>query len=155
MKTNVFVTVSLIVGIVIGLVLRPILFPPSPLPPPVAGLCANPSDRCIEVLVVTVAGQPQIAPVGTVSLPGQGAIFWTIGTPGYTFPANGIDFANPGGNPSTKPVAPSGEFSCGPMPGNAVFKCIDRHGSMGTFGYKVTLSGSPAVQPLDPWIINN
>jgi hypothetical protein len=163
MKTNAFAVVgSLIVGIVVGLVFRTVLFPPPPPPPPPpAGLCgpANPNDLCIDVTVITVGGQPQIASIADGKMKAQGVIFWTVVTPGYSFPVGGIDFANPGGTPSTKPVAPAGEFhGCMPMPpSNTSFKCNDKHGNLGPFGYKVTLTNTPPTPPvpsLDPWIVN-
>jgi hypothetical protein len=163
MRTNVFVAVGgLIVGIVIALVLVPLLFPP---PPIAKGPCSggNPNDHCIDVMVIMVGGQPQIALIADEQMKARGEIFWTIkNSPGYSWPANGIDFANPGGTPATKPVAPAGEFTnCGPMPGNTTFKCHNGHGTIGSFGYKVTLATltttppTPPVPSLDPWIINN
>jgi len=134
-------------------IIRP--FPPAPPTPNCPGGLGA-SDRCIEVAVITVGGQPQIAPIADVTMSAQGAIWWVIKTSGYTFPANGIDFANPG----TKLAAPAGTFSgCTPMPPNDQrYKCVNSHPQASPttpYGYKVTLSVSPAVTPLDPFIVNN
>jgi hypothetical protein len=146
-----FAIVGLVVGVLAVLAYQILVRPPPPPPPPVAtGPCTNPNDRCIDVNVIMVAGDPRIQDPGDVTMPAEGNIFWSIKTSGYTFPANGIDFVN-----TTKPKAPLGEFSCGPMPGNTVFRCHDKHGNTGRYGYMISVSGNPQPPPLDPFIINH
>ena len=138
---------------------------PSPPPPSTRAGCpsgAGADDRCIDVFVISVGGQPQIQPIADEAMQRQGAIWWTIRTPGYTFPLNGIDFANPGTPPPGSPpkTLAGGEITgCTQMPpANTRYKCINHHrtNSPATgYGYKVTVSGTPAVPSLDPFIINN
>ena len=112
--------------------------------------CPGGERHCIPVYVITVGGKPKIADIPDHEVRDQGAaIFWKIGTPGYTFPVNGIAFDKPSNPPSTPT-----EFNCN-VQGNDTFKCIDKKNNLGTFGYTVKLQGSPAVPPLDPYIINN
>jgi hypothetical protein len=68
---------------------------------------------------------------------------WEVVTPGYAFADNGI-VINDGGD----------EFMCHPVEGGRRFMCNDRHTKPATYKYTITLTGSPAVLPLDPWIVN-
>jgi hypothetical protein len=144
---NIFVAIAgAIIGGLIAIVY--VLFVPNALPGSPRTACGG-SPHCIDVSVITVGGKPQIALIADEPVHDQGvAIFWKIATPGYRFPANGIEFNKPA-NP-----APAGEFNCAPAGGTA-FRCIDRYQNKGTFGYTVTLDGDPRVPPLDPFIINN
>jgi hypothetical protein len=159
-----------IAGVVIGIAVAYLLLdkirppaPPPPPPPPVAAVScpgAGANDRCVEVAVVMVGGQPQIASIPDVAMPSQGVIFWVSSTTGWTFPADGIDFANPGTPPPGSPpktVAPAGEFfNCGQMPpGNSRYKCNNKHGSNGTYAYKVTVVNGGTTLTLDPFVVNN
>jgi len=114
-------------------------------------------DRCIEVTVTMTGGQPTIQAIPDQTMSAPGAIWWHVkNSPGYSFPNDGIDFANPG----AKAAAPANTFTqCGPQPpGNQRFKCVNNHpvaDPTHPYGYKVTLSGSPAVAPLDPFVVNN
>jgi len=64
---------------------------------------------------------------------------------GYTFPSNGIVFASGG----------SQFFDCHVEANGRRFTCRDRNTEAGRFKYTVNVTGSPAVPPLDPWIVNN
>lgn len=44
-------------------------------------------------------------------------------------------------------------FNCHVEAGGNRYKCINRK-DPGKFEYGVTLTGTPAVQPLDPWVVN-
>jgi hypothetical protein len=123
------------------------------LPPPGvrAGPCAGSNPHCIDVNVITVGGQAQIALIPDHKVNNNGVdIDWAIATQGYTFPANGITFVNKPG----MPLPAANEFSCS-LFNSTTFRCKDTHHTMGTFGYTVTLSGSPAAPPLDPYILNH
>jgi hypothetical protein len=119
--------------------------PPGPPRP-----CPGGDRHCLEVSVIVVDGRPQIAPIPDLEVRDQGAtISWMIATPGYTFPDAGIAFDKPSNPPST-----STEFVNCHRQGNGTFRCTDRKNTLGKFGYTVKLEGSPAVAPLDPFIIN-
>ena len=118
-------------------------------PPPPPGPCPGSNPHCLVVSVITVGGVAQIPPIQDHYSQGPNvSITWEIGTVGYTFAANGIEF-----NSKADPLPP-GEFACSLM-SSTKFKCIDRGHTPGKFAYKVTLAGSPAVPPLDPFVINN
>ena len=124
---------------------------------PQTGPCTGGQAHCKIVRVITVNGQTQIQPISDETVNAAGVIFWEIETAGYSFPAKGIDFYPA---TTTKPpanAAPVGEFhNCGPSPANnRVYTCNDKHSAMGTFGYTVTLTGSAAVPPLDPYVVNH
>jgi hypothetical protein len=144
-----------IVGAALALILKHVLFPT----PPLTGPCSSGQDHCKVVRVITVAGQPQIQAISDERFTAAGVMFWEIETAGYTFPAKGIDFYPATTTKLPATAAPAGEFfNCNPMPGNTVYKCNDKYtpgGPPGPFGYTVTLDGSPAVAPLDPYILNN
>jgi hypothetical protein len=70
-------------------------------------------------------------------------ITWQMMSPGYTFPSNGIVFANAGN-----------EFDCHVEANGRRFSCHDRHTKPGKYKYTVNISGSPSVPPLDPWVDN-
>jgi len=148
-----------VIGGAFALILKPVLFPPPP-PPLLTGPCTSGNPHCKIVRVIMVAGKPQIQPIADESVNAPAVIFWEIETAGYTFPANGINFypASTTKDPGT--AAPAGEFfNCGPLgTSTTVYKCNNKHtpgGPPGPFGYTVTLSGSPAVPSLDPYILNN
>jgi hypothetical protein len=66
-------------------------------------------------------------------------------TQDYKFPESGIAFKTSDG----KDV-----FNCA-LRGNYVYRCVDRSWKKGEFEYAVKVAGSPAVPPLDPWVVNN
>jgi len=147
-----------IAGIVVGLLiafLYPIFFPPPP-PPPPALLCPA-GVICVDVNVIQVGDQSVIQPIGNIVVNGKKDIIWNVQTSGYTFPAlaaptgpaTGIDFTNTG----TKPPAPPGEVTCHQNSPTQI-RCHDDHGHLGMWGYTVTLSGTPSVMALDPFIVN-
>ena len=70
-------------------------------------------------------------------------ITWQIISPGYTFPSNGIVIAGGGS-----------EFDCHVEANGRRFTCHNNHTQPGKYKYTVTVTGSPAVPPLDPWIFN-
>jgi hypothetical protein len=147
-------TVVIVVGAAIAVVVAILIYnakgPASGLPGGTPGPCAGSNPHCI---VVTVSGG------AIVPIPDQDVnevhdhsvnIDWVIATPGYTFPANGITFTGKPGMPLPDP----NEFSCS-LFNTTTFSCKDRNHTQGKFGYTVTLSGSPAVPPLDPYVINH
>jgi len=74
----------------------------------------------------------------------NGKIDWELQTPGYTFNSvNGIVF----------PSAPA-IFSCHQEANGRRFSC-DNRGDPGEYKYTINVVGSPAVGPLDPWVVNN
>jgi hypothetical protein len=150
------------IGAYVALQLRPAPPPPPPSPAPLVRACPlgfPAADRCAYVDVVTVDGALKIAEIPDIQMSAQGTIWWFITTAGYTFPANGIDFANPG--PAPKVPAPSSVIDpndCKPMPPNdSRFKCVNKHPTGGgvKYAYKVTLTGTPPVNPSDPFVVNN
>jgi hypothetical protein len=70
-------------------------------------------------------------------------ITWQMMSSGYTFPSNGIVFANA-----------ETEFDCHVEANGRRFTCRDRHTKAGKYKYTVNITGSPSVAPLDPWIFN-
>jgi len=144
-----------IVGAIIGAVAVIVyqIFFPLPFPLPHTGPCSGGNPHCIVVSVITVDGMPQIQGIADERVHDRGAvIFWEIGTAGYTFPNNGIEF------PANKPnhPAPNGEFNCMRM-SSTTFKCIDNYNTMGPMGYVVTVQGSGSSAtpaPLDPFVVN-
>jgi hypothetical protein len=117
---------------------------------PLTGPCSIAKVHCADVTIVSNS----IQDIPDIEVPGKSeVIFWTIVTPGYTFPANGISFV-------TAPIPPDDEFKCMVIAvGETVFFCIDKNSTHGsgpkTYKYTVTVNGSSAVTPLDPQIINN
>jgi hypothetical protein len=112
--------------------------------------CGQGNNHCITVTVGS-GGDARIS-VDRPRLYVQGAnhvIFWQIkntGSQSYRFAPNGVAFKTPAGQH---------EFSCGPRDATGrVYFCLDPNGSKGTFEYGITLTGAPAVPPLDPWVIN-
>ena len=71
-------------------------------------------------------------------------ITWQLISAGYTFPSNGIVFADG-----------AGQFECHVEANGRRFNCKDRNTQPGKFKYTVNVSGSPSVPPLDPWIFND
>jgi hypothetical protein len=115
-----------------------------------APLACNSAANCIPVYVINVNGKRQIQSIPDFERHGQGAIFWQIQTAGFTFPSDGIKF-------DKTPLPPEGEFTeCAVMPGfdGKKFKC-NAKGTRGTYGYTVKVTGSVAVPPLDPFVVNN
>jgi hypothetical protein len=72
-------------------------------------------------------------------------ITWQMISAGYTFPSNGIVFASGASQFSECHVEANGRR----------FTCKDRNTEAGKFKYTVNISGSPAVPPLDPWVVND
>jgi hypothetical protein len=150
MRNNVL---SAIGGLIVGALLVFLYFTGlAPLTGGRPGPCpGNPHCIAISVSAGVIAQIPdhQVHDAGAV-------IYWYIATAGYSFPDKGIDFYPTPPKPAPN-QAPPGEFkNCGPMPqDNTTYKCIDAYHTMGKFGYTVTLNGSPAVTPLDPYVINN
>jgi hypothetical protein len=52
------------------------------------------------------------------------------------------------------PADLSANFRCHVEANGARFSCTNR-GDRGQYKYTVNLVGSPAVRPLDPWVVNN
>jgi hypothetical protein len=72
-------------------------------------------------------------------------ITWQMISAGYTFPSNGIVFTSGASQFSECHVEANGRR----------FVCKDRNSESGKFKYTVNISGSPAVPPLDPWVVND
>jgi hypothetical protein len=71
----------------------------------------------------------------------NGKIDWELQSPAYTFdPANGIVF--------------QGAFACHVEANGRKYSC-DNNAGPGQYKYTVNLLGSPAVGPLDPWVVND
>jgi hypothetical protein len=114
--------------------------------------CSQPNNHCIVVTVAQGAGGAPEIHVDVRELYIRGAshvIFWRIDNTGaqrYRFPANGIEFKSADGKR---------EFSCAAQgTSGLVIRCKDPNAAKGRFEYAVNLTGSPAVPPLDPWVIN-
>ncbi|HEX7272243.1 MAG TPA: hypothetical protein VF420_08835 [Casimicrobiaceae bacterium] len=160
MKTIAAAVAGLVVGIAVTFAYRALLVPSAPSPPTVKGPCAsgNPNDRCIDVPIIMVGGQPVIQNIPDETMPKEGEVFWTIRGPvsGYGFQGGGIDFVNIGPSKPPQPTTPPFN-NCMPV-GSApatTFKCHNTHQSNGTFGYKVTVTnGAGTALTLDPFIIN-
>jgi hypothetical protein len=141
---------SAVGGLVVGALAAVVYF--MLLTPTPQGPCPGGDRHCIPVYVISVDGKARIAPIADHDVREQDAVItWSIGTAGYKFPSSGIAFAKPGNPPVT-----STEIRCHPA-GDTRFVCTDRHTTLDKFGYIVTLEpvgGAPAVDPLDPWVIN-
>lgn len=62
----------------------------------------------------------------------------------YRFPKDGISIRNAGE-----------EFvRCHPEQNGLRFACVNRNTKPGTYKYSIAVEGTPAVQPLDPTIVN-
>jgi len=114
--------------------------------------CTLPKNHCIKV---TVDASTNTLSVDADPLRKKGPghhLHWIVDNdPGqsYSFPANGIAFANSDGGAQ--------EFTnCKLDPKNVhVFHCDDPKGTKGSYKYTVTVSGNPQPRPLDPQVINN
>lgn len=71
-------------------------------------------------------------------------ITWQSMNAGYTFPGNGIVFSSGGAEFENCHVEANGRR----------YMCHDKHMTSGMHKYTINLTGSPAVQPLDPFIQN-
>jgi hypothetical protein len=109
------------------------------------------NDHTIVVAVFNDAGgHPRIeVDVRELMIRGRDHnIFWVIDNgagQNYTFPENGISFKTQEGRQ---------QFRCRRL-NDRKFKCEDPNTVRGRFEYGVTLDGSPRVDLLDPFIINN
>jgi hypothetical protein len=112
--------------------------------------CASgPMDHCIHIIVVggvIKVDNPKLYKHG----PGH-RVRWIIdNAPGqaYKFPSppppDGIAFGSTG----------SSVFRCTRID-DINFRCVDPDGPVGEYKYTISLSGSPAVTPLDPWVVND
>jgi hypothetical protein len=147
MNKTVVIAVGAAITVVVAVLIYTVQGPSFAQPGP-PGPCAGGNPHCI---VVTVTGQAiNGIPNHQVHENHSVDIDWVIETQGYTFPANGIAFVDKPGVPLPDP----NEFSCS-LFNSTTFRCKDKRHTPGTYGYTVTLSGSPAVQPLDPQVINN
>jgi hypothetical protein len=110
------------------------------------GMCNEANTHCVQV---TVSGGTIAVDREKLRVRGPShVIFWRINNAGgqnYSFPANGIDFDTDSGKK---------QFSCVRQQ-PTVFRCLDPNSERGEFKYTVRLEGSPAVKPLDPWVIND
>ena len=114
----------------------------------------------IEMGVIKVAEDP--APANIT----QNVIKWELDqatfNAGYRFPEGGIAKEVKAAKPPASCVL-IGDFAyafhnCGPKQQGKEFHCnrVNRVFEPGAcYKYTVTLTGSPAIQPLDPWIQNN
>jgi hypothetical protein len=106
--------------------------------------CNAANNRCITVSVANgqiIAGDLLISSANHI-------IWWQMATAGYRFPDDGITIA------STLP----NEFTCRVALQGLIYFCVNRNTTTGTgikkYKYSVKVTGSPAVPPLDPWILN-
>jgi len=114
--------------------------------------CAQAKHHCLKVKVNATTNTLVVDP-DTLTKKGPGHhMHWMLDSdsgPMYTFPSNGITFADDDGG--TKQFK-----NCKPAPGNArIFNCDDPVGKKGTYKYTVRVSGNPQPPPLDPRIVNN
>ena len=75
-------------------------------------------------------------------------ITWTLESPGYRFPRNGIEFVtNPGGEIVDCHVHPNAER----------FSCLNVHGKPGAYKYTIRVEDlqGKQLEPLDPFILND
>lgn len=63
----------------------------------------------------------------------------------YRFPRDGISFRDAGDE-----IA-----DCHPEQSGVRFSCLNKHSRPGKYKYTIKLDGSPAVQPLDPTVVND
>jgi hypothetical protein len=141
-----FVRVFWVLAIIAGASVPPALAQSAP------GVCTQPNEHCIAVKIGNdVSGALKISvDVSELRVTGTNhVIFWRIDNTAaqkYRFPANGIAFKSATGKQ---------EFQCGTLGDSGlVFQCTDPNQTKGRFEYAVTVSGSPAVPVLDPWVIN-
>jgi hypothetical protein len=106
--------------------------------------CNAANNRCITVSV----SSGQINAGDLLISSANHIIWWELVTTGYSFPADGITIASPLPN----------EFTCRVALQGRIYFCINRNTTTGTglkkYKYSVKVTGSPAVPPLDPWILN-
>lgn len=115
--------------------------------------CSASKQHCILVTVEKEASGDLKLYVDAPELRVKGAghvIFWRLenaAEQNYKFASNGIAFKTQDGKDQFT--------NCGPVGSNgATFKCTDKNTIQDKFEYAITVSGSPAVPVLDPWIIN-
>jgi hypothetical protein len=146
MNKSISIAVALVVAVALGYGISVLI---SKSQQPLTGPCSHAHVHCADVNIANNT----IQPIGDIMVAGQSeVVFWTIVTPGYTFPANGISFVTP-------PLPPADEFNCMPI-AEEVFFCNDKNSTHGsgpkTYKYTVTVNGSSSSpKPLDPQIINN
>jgi hypothetical protein len=137
-------------GLIVGALIVILAVPPKLFVSQALPACFG-QRNCIEVSVIKVGDSLKIQDIGNFELrKGETEITWRIATPGYTFPANAITFVD---KPDF-PLPAQNEFKC-ESGGGKTYKCEGRHVKPGTYGYKISLDGTPAVPPLDPFIIND
>jgi hypothetical protein len=106
--------------------------------------CRNTPDCRVQVSVNCAATCAAAVDHDRVLSRRNGKIDWVLETPGYTFNrTNGIVF----------PSAPE-KFPCHVEADGRRYSC-DNNAGPGEYKYTVNLVGSPAVAPLDPWVVNN
>jgi hypothetical protein len=117
------------------------------------GLCSNDHQHCLVVTIDKGPGGAWMISVNNRELhvpPGNHEIFWQIvntGGQNYAFSDDGIHFKS---EPGKK------EFKCQRMMNNpGVFKCNDPNSIKGRFEYGITVTGSPTVPTLDPFVVND
>jgi hypothetical protein len=106
---------------------------------------ARPDRRPIDVTVVN--GKAVVDEDVAVTQESEGALVWHIVQPGYQFADNGIV------------VDSGGRHKCGPVADGRGFRCRKlKHVSGAKAKYVVRLidvSTQKALDPLDPWIVDN
>ena len=150
MKNPVLIAGALVVALIAGYGISLLMVRP------LTGPCNGPNEHCIHVKI-----SDNVIKVDALSLAVDRPnvpphkIYWLIdsaSTPGYAFAAGAISSFTP--VPPTTSL-PANEFSnCGPSPQGDTFSCKDANSQPGTYKYTVTVTGSPAVPALDPWIVN-
>jgi len=131
-----------------SLLLVATLYGCAPLPPGERTLECHSAEQCrVEVSVVCEPSCHIAVDFDVVAANGKDIVWTVFNKPGqsYVFDHDaGIAFKTAAGREA---------FACHPEATDKRYKCMNRR-TQGKFEYGVRLAGSPAVPPLDPWVVN-
>lgn len=101
----------------------------------------NPNVTVVDGKSIVVDQEPLVFNKSMTNV----VITWRLPRDGaYTFPKDGIAIQNAGD-----------EFAnCHPQANGYAFSCVNVHAKAGTYKYAIKVTGTPAVPPLDPTIVN-
>jgi hypothetical protein len=104
----------------------------------------DPKNPNVQVVngAITIDQEELVFAAGDVNV----LITWRLGTPGYSFPRDGIVFVNPGT-----------EFAhCGPQANGARYSCVNVHSKPGRYKYWIHLEDAQGKRiSRDPFVVNN
>ena len=121
-----------------------------PFSPNSGDLVCNSAQQCrVEVAVTCAQGACRLVVDHPHVFARGNDVVWTIANQ----PSQTYRFADDAGI-AFKTAEGQGVFRCHIEANGARIACMNR-GTAGMFEYAVRVSGSPAVPPLDPWVVNH